>query len=75
MQKINHVILFTGQNGAVKENSKNGWNSNHMSHIEDGLVKNSTANFRGRQTEASAPDPSGVSFLHSRVNKNLIAFH
>lgn len=55
------MILFAGQNGAVKEISKNGWNNNHLSQIEDGLVKNSTANFRGRQTEASAPDPSGVS--------------
>jgi hypothetical protein len=51
--------MFAGQNGAVKENSKNGWN-NHQ--IEDGLVKsNNTANFRGRQTETSATDSSGVS--------------
>lgn len=49
-----------GQHGAVKENSKNGWSNNHLSQIEDGMDKGTTTNFRGRQTQASAPDPSGV---------------
>lgn len=55
----NSDSLNEGQNGAVKENSKNGWNNNHLSQIEDGMAKSTTTNFRGRQTQASAPDPSG----------------
>ncbi|KAL7019729.1 hypothetical protein ACKWTF_011223 [Chironomus riparius] len=49
-----------GQNGAVKDVSKNGWNNNHLSQIDSGMVKNSTTNYRGRSSETSASDPSGA---------------
>lgn len=64
------IFLYTrysiGQNGAVKDISNNGWsNNNHLSQIEDGLVKNTTAaNFRGRQAETPTADSSGVKALH-----------
>ncbi|CRK89346.1 CLUMA_CG003105, isoform A [Clunio marinus] len=55
--QANH--LQNGHNGSVKESSKHGWNNNHFPPIDDGFCKNSAANFRGRSTETSAPDPCG----------------
>lgn len=48
-----------GQNGAVKDVSNNGWNNNHLSQIDGGMVKDSTTNYRGRSSETTASDPSG----------------
>lgn len=65
--------LFIGQNGAVKDISKNGWNSNHGSQIDVGLAKNTTPNFRGRATKTAASDTPGGKYqsLHYITNLNL----
>jgi hypothetical protein len=54
-------LFIAGQNGAVKEISKNGWN-NHLSQVDGGMAKNSTTNYGRRSTETPATNSPGVNF-------------